>query len=573
MPAIFTEPAHMRFNQVRQVGEATDLDDAIRKRDLDKVYASGVFNDREMIAGSGMAGGGSFRQDRRFDIGHTDNTIVVNEDSIQVGLITTANITNNSIDDTKIRDSLGTSVIGRSISTTGDPADIVATASGQFLRRNGAGVLGFGTILSSDLPSGIGLGDVSSSRNLIAGAGLTGGGNLTSDRTFNVATADATITVNPDSIQVGTINTANINDDQVTNAKLRNSVGTSVIGRSVNGAGDPDDIQATASGQFLKRDGTNELGFGVITTSDLPDITTLILNNSITDSKLRDSLANSVIGRAANTGGDPADIQATTNFQFLGMHSNTLAFAGITVNDLPNQIVLPDYVTLRAGANFPTNGFNLGSLSTGVLQQTVSASVSTPSSVIIASGLIPFGTPTSGLITTDTDIKWDSFANKLTVNGDVDILSDLVVSATSTLGGHVDATAGMAVSGGVLNVTGTGGTALNVVNGDADFDDDVNIDGSLTVDNTITAGFLSIGATTISPTSADFAGAVGVGTNLVVGAIAGVGQLLSSGNIGVWGSGGYVSKPTVTGSTGGNAALASLISVLATYGFIIDGTS
>ena len=32
-------------------------------------------------------------------------------------------------------------------------------------------------------------------------------------------------------------------------------------------------------------------------------------------------------------------------------------------------------------------------------------------------------------------------------------------------------------------------------------------------------------------------------------------------------------KPTVTGSRGGNAALASLLTALASYGLIVDGTT
>lgn len=50
---------------------------------------------------------------------------------------------------------------------------------------------------------------VPTSRLLIAGAGQTGGGDLTADRTFNViAHADGSIVVNPDSVQVGVISDA-----------------------------------------------------------------------------------------------------------------------------------------------------------------------------------------------------------------------------------------------------------------------------------------------------------------------------------------------------------------------------
>jgi hypothetical protein len=54
-------------------------------------------------------------------------------------------------------------------------------------------------VCSSDLPT---------TRNLTAGAGLTGGGDLSADRTFNVgANGDGSITVNADDIQVGVLAT------------------------------------------------------------------------------------------------------------------------------------------------------------------------------------------------------------------------------------------------------------------------------------------------------------------------------------------------------------------------------
>ncbi len=54
-------------------------------------------------------------------------------------------IANNSITNAKLRDSVGVSVIGRSANSTGDPADITATADGQFLQRL-AGVLSWAAL-------------------------------------------------------------------------------------------------------------------------------------------------------------------------------------------------------------------------------------------------------------------------------------------------------------------------------------------------------------------------------------------------------------------------------------------
>lgn len=50
------------------------------------------------------------------------------------------------------------------------------------------------------------------------------------------------------------------------------------------------------------------------------------------------------------------------------------------------------------------------------------------------------------------------------------------------------------------------------------------------------------------------------------------GTLATSGNVGFNGTA-PIAKPTVTGSRGGNAALASLLTALANYGLITDGTS
>lgn len=59
-----------------------------------------------------------------------------------------------TVTDSQLRDSVGLSVIGRSVSTTGSPADITASANDQFLRRR-SDVVGFGSILDSDIPSTI----------------------------------------------------------------------------------------------------------------------------------------------------------------------------------------------------------------------------------------------------------------------------------------------------------------------------------------------------------------------------------------------------------------------------------
>lgn len=58
-------------------------------------------------------------------------------------------------------------------------------------------------------------------------------------------------------------------------------------------------------------------------------LTVSIADNSITDAKLRDSAALSVIGRSANSTGDPADIAAGSDHQVLRRSGTSLAFGAV----------------------------------------------------------------------------------------------------------------------------------------------------------------------------------------------------------------------------------------------------
>jgi hypothetical protein len=120
---------------------------AADKTSLDALVAGGPFvpQTRTLTAGAGMTGGGDLSADRTFDVGaNADGSIVVNANDIQV---------------------------------------------------------------SAAIQSGAALGatSVQPARTLTAGAGMTGGGDLSADRTFDVAAADATIVVNANSIQVGVV--------------------------------------------------------------------------------------------------------------------------------------------------------------------------------------------------------------------------------------------------------------------------------------------------------------------------------------------------------------------------------
>ena len=81
------------------------------------------------------------------------------------------------------------------------------------------------------------------------------------------------------------------------------------------------------------------------------DGATTIANDAVTDAKLRNSAALSVIGRAANSAGDPADIAAGTDGHVLRRAGTTLGFgtvatAGIADNAVDNA-KLADMATAR----------------------------------------------------------------------------------------------------------------------------------------------------------------------------------------------------------------------------------
>jgi hypothetical protein len=164
----------------------------------------------------------------------------------------------NAIGDTKIRDSAGLSVIGRSANTTGDPADIAAGTDGHVLRRAGT-ALGFGTIA-----------------------------------------------------------TAGVADNAITYAKLQDGAATSVVGRSANTSGDPADIAASADGQVLRR-ASGSLGFGTIATAGIGD-------DQVTYAKMQNvSAASRLLGRGDSGSGDPQEITLGSG---LTMTGTTLAASG-----------------------------------------------------------------------------------------------------------------------------------------------------------------------------------------------------------------------------------------------------
>lgn len=122
----------------------------------------------------------------------------------------------------------------------------------------------------------------------------------------------------------------------------------------------PDDIieygSQTANLFFASPNGSDGVPtFRAIATADLPDLgvttakiadlnvtTGKIAGDAVTDAKLRDSAALSVIGRSANSTGDPADIAAGTDGHVLRRSGTTLGFGTVADSALSANVPLKD---------------------------------------------------------------------------------------------------------------------------------------------------------------------------------------------------------------------------------------
>lgn len=117
----------------------------------------------------------------------------------------------------------------------------------------------------------------------------------------------------------------------VSAASLGDRTATSVLGRAAGTAGAAADIAAGADDRVLARSG-GVLAFVQIATA-------MLAANAVTDAKLRQSAARSVLGRAGGTVGDVADIAAGVDDVVLARTGGSLQFATIATNMLANAAV------------------------------------------------------------------------------------------------------------------------------------------------------------------------------------------------------------------------------------------
>lgn len=134
-----------------------------------------------------------------------------------------------------------------------------------------------------------------------------------------VLTGEATVITITDAGANSTV-TVSVTANGITFAKIQQIATDRLVGRDTAGTGN---LEQLTVGNGLEFTGAGGVG---------------IANNGVTDARLRDSAAVSVIGRSANSSGDPADIAASANGQLLRRASDVVGFGAVDLADGTNAV-------------------------------------------------------------------------------------------------------------------------------------------------------------------------------------------------------------------------------------------
>jgi hypothetical protein len=252
--------------------------------------------------------------------------------------------------------------------------------------------------------------------------------------------------------------TAGLVDNAVTDAKLRDSAGLSVIGRGANSTGDPADIVAGANHQVLRRDGSS-LGFGAVDLSSNQAVTgTLPVNQGGTGITSFGSGVATWLGTpsSANLAAAVTDETGTGALVFAnsptlvtpalgtpasGVMTNvTGTAAGLTAGNVTTNANLTGHVT-SVGNAAVLGSFTSSQLAAALTDETGSGAAVFGTSPAITTSLTTPSTSFDLINTTATTVNFAKAATTLsigaatgttTVNNDLTVTGNLTVSGTTT---------------------------------------------------------------------------------------------------------------------------------------------
>lgn len=173
----------------------------------------------------------------------------------------------------------GSGVLGKNTSGNGDAAYLAPTAANTVLRSTAANAYSWGALVADDIPS------LNTSKLTAGTLGVARGGT-----------------------GLSTLTAAN-RIPYSTSATAMSTVAPSAAAEQV--------LKTSASG--------GAPSWGTVATGGIAD-------DAVTNAKIRNSAALSVIGRSANNSGDPADIAAGSDHQVLRRSGSTLAFGAINLS-------------------------------------------------------------------------------------------------------------------------------------------------------------------------------------------------------------------------------------------------
>jgi hypothetical protein len=290
---------------------------------------------------------------------------------------------------------------GTGATTRQDAMDALAgaTTAGQYLRGDGTDVV-MSAIQAADVPT------------------------LNQNTTGTAANVTGTVAVANGGTGQTTYTDGQLLIGNTTGNTLAKSTLTAGSGVSItNGAGSIT-ISATGSGGTVTSvaSGTGLTGGPITSTGTLS-----VATNGITDTLLRDSAALSVIGRSANTSGDPADIAAASDHQVLRRSGTAIGFGAVALDQ--SNAVTGALAVANGGTGLtatPTNGqIDIGNGS-GFTRSTLTAgagiSITNGAGSVTITSLAGGGTVTS--------VGGTGTVNGITLTGTVTTTGNLTLGGT-----------------------------------------------------------------------------------------------------------------------------------------------